>query len=69
MIKDNIKIIKDLTKIFLKSAYQDINIINKETKKIDLNHKNLIIRRGERRSCGQAVLLPLAAQGPQGLSA
>ena len=34
MIKDNIKIIKDLTKIFLKSAYQDINIINKETKKI-----------------------------------
>lgn len=35
MIKDNIKIIKDLTKIFLKSAYQDINIINKETKKIN----------------------------------
>ena len=29
MIKDNIKIIKDLTKIFLKSAYQDVNIINK----------------------------------------
>ncbi len=35
MIKDNIKIIKDLTKIFLKSAYQDVNIINKETKKIN----------------------------------
>lgn len=35
MIKDNIKIIKDLTNIFLKSAYQDINIINKETKKIN----------------------------------
>lgn len=35
MIKDNIKIIKDLTKIFLKSAYQDINIINKEAKKIN----------------------------------
>lgn len=35
MIKDNIKIIKDLTKIFLKSAYQDINIINKKTKKIN----------------------------------
>lgn len=35
MIKDNIKIIKDLTKIFFKSAYQDVNIINKETKKIN----------------------------------
>lgn len=35
MIKDNIKIIKDLTKIFLKSAYQDVNILNKETKKIN----------------------------------
>lgn len=35
MIKDNIKIIKDLTKIFLKSAYQDVNILNKETKKMN----------------------------------
>lgn len=41
MIKDNIKIIKDLTKIFLKSAYQDVNIINKETKKI--NKKSVFV--------------------------
>lgn len=41
MIKDNIKIIKDLTKIFLKSSYQDINIINKETKKI--NKKSVFV--------------------------
>lgn len=41
MIKDNIKIIKDLTKIFLKSAYQDVNIINKETKKT--NKKSVFV--------------------------
>ena len=43
MIKDNIKIIKDLTKIFLKSAYQDINIINSEViDSIDLSMQDAL---------------------------